>query len=303
MPRYWIIAPMDSNPADVFEATWQFDLSNDVISIGWEGLGDISSMSRDKLSQCVAAAFPDKPLGTKTLFTNMLWTFYHVIAPGDTIIARRGRKAIAGVGTVTKAAVYAPKRNPAIQHASFLEVKWDTAPRDKTFPAIVFPMHTVAEASAEHRSLVGDAQSSVQPPSEGVEDPAAFVLERYLEDFIVSNFDTIFKGRLRIYKDSEGNEGQQYTTDIGPIDILAIDKETNRFVVIELKKGRPSDQVIGQILRYMGWVKKMLCKNDQAVEGLIICRDPDSKLSFALEMTNNINVRYYSVSFKLRENP
>jgi hypothetical protein len=48
-------------------------------------------------------------------------------------------------------------------------------------------------------------------------------------------------------------------------------------VVIELKKGRPSDQVVGQVLRYMGWVKKHLCTNGQAVKGLVICRDHDPK--------------------------
>ena len=75
-------------------------------------------------------------------------------------------------------------------------------------------------------------------------------------------------------------------------------------MVIELKKGRPSDQVIGQVLRYMGWVKRNLCKDGRGgVKGLVICRDPDPKLSYALEMTKNIDVRYYSVSFKLREAP
>jgi restriction system protein len=136
-----------------------------------------------------------------------------------------------------------------------------------------------------------------------VEDQNEFVLEKYLEDFIVSNFDAIFKGDPKIYKDTEGNEGQQYTTDIGPIDILAIEEKSKSFVVIELKKGRPSDQVIGQVLRYMGWVKQNLCVNGQNVKGLIICRDPDTKLSYALKMINNIDVRYYSVSFKLRNTP
>ena len=53
----------------------------------------------------------------------------------------------------------------------------------------------------------------------------------------------------------------------------------------------------------MGWVKKNLCKDGQAVKGLVICREPDPKLYYALEMTTNIDVRYYSVSFKLRETP
>ena len=92
-------------------------------------------------------------------------------------------------------------------------------------------------------------------------------------------------------------------SDVGSIDILAVEPTSKSFVVIELKKGRPSDAVIGQILRYMGWVKQNLCTGGQGVRGLIICRDPDPKLSYALEMTNNINVRYYSVSFKLKEIP
>jgi restriction system protein len=57
---------------------------------------------------------------------------------------------------------------------------------------------------------------------------------------------------------------------------------------------------MGQVLRYMGWVKQNLCTDGQTVKGLIICRDPDPKLSYALEMTDHIDVRYYSVSFKLR---
>jgi hypothetical protein len=39
------------------------------------------------------------------------------------------------------------------------------------------------------------------------------------------------------------------------------------------------------------------------VKGLVICHDPDPKLSYALEMTDNIDVRYYNVSFDLRSTP
>ena len=53
----------------------------------------------------------------------------------------------------------------------------------------------------------------------------------------------------------------------------------------------------------MGWVKKNVCTDGQAVKGLIICREPDTKLSYALEMINDVDVRYYHVSFKLKENP
>jgi restriction system protein len=306
MPRYWVMAPVESKPSGLFDAVWQFDRDQNVISIGWSQLGDITGMTSEELAQAVSSAYPDKPPQTKGLYTNMLWAFYHEMLPGDYVIARRGRKALAGVGRITGPAAYAPGRNSHVKHSGFIDVAWQDQPRDKPFPTIVFPMHTLAEFSEEQfRSVVEGSGPPIAPPKDEpeVEDPSEFVLEKYLEDFIVSNFATIFKGHMRVFEDSDGNDGQQYATDIGPIDILAVDAKSNAFVVIELKKGRPSDRVVGQILRYMGWVKRNLCSDGQMVKGLIICREHDPKLTYALEMTNNIDVRYYNVSFKLRENP
>ena len=308
MLRYWIIAPVGSKEPELFDRVWQFDFASNVISIGWSQLGDVSRMSRVALSDAVASAFPASPSQTKSLFVNMIWAFYHEVVPGDIVVARRGRKTLAAVGTVTKSAYDAPGKNPHLatpgkSHRSFIDVSWQEHPRDKSFSSIVFPMHTLSEfTEGQYHSLLKDPPT--QPPiDKEVEDPSAFVLEKYLEEFIVSNFETIFRGTLKVYEDNEGSDGQQYTTDIGPIDILAVEQSIKSFVVIELKKGRPSDQVVGQILRYMGWVKEKLCTEGQGVKGLVICRDPDPKLSYALAMTSDIQVRYYSVSFKLKEAP
>jgi restriction system protein len=298
------MAPIESHPSEVFEKVWQFDLANNLISFGFSKLGDVSKMNREELAAVVGAKYPDKPPATQSLIANMFWAFYHEMSPGDFVIARRGRKTLAGVGRVSGQAVYSPGRSPIHGHSNFLAVAWQAAPRDRTFPGVVFPMHTLAELPEESfRNFEGGQAPAVlpTPPEAALEDPNAFVLEKYLEDFIVTNFATIFKDELRIYQDADGNDGQQYGTDIGPIDILAQTRSGDSFVIIELKKGRPSDQVVGQVLRYMGWVKKNLCSDGQAVKGLVICRDPDPKLSYALEMRNNIDVRYYSVAFKLRE--
>jgi hypothetical protein len=102
-----------------------------------------------------------------------------------------------------------------------LGVAWQEQPRDKGFPDIVFPMQTLTEISdGDYRNLLEGSGSAAAAPSEAAEaiDQIAFVLEKYLEDVIVSNFDKIFKGKLHIYEDA-GEKAQQYPTDIGPIDI------------------------------------------------------------------------------------
>jgi hypothetical protein len=181
MPRYWVIAPVESKPPELFDRVWQYDLVNNLISIGWKEAGDVSTMSREKLSEAVASAYPDKPQQTKALYGNMLWTFYHEIIPGDFIIARRGRKTIAAAGKVIQLAVYAAAKNPAIHHPSFLGVAWDEQPRNKRFDTIVFPMHTLTEIpEAQYRKfLEGPPDSVMQPPPEPeAVDPSAFVLEK-----------------------------------------------------------------------------------------------------------------------------
>jgi restriction system protein len=215
------------------------------------------------------------------------------------------------VGCVKLAGVYAPGRNPYVAspellHPNFLEVAWQDKPRDKSFPSTVFPRHTLTEITEEQfHALVGAAVSQpfLENLDEAVEDRNEFGLEKYLEEFIVDNFEMIFRKEWRIFEDEEGIGGRQYPTDIGPIDILAVEDRSDAFVVIELKRGRSSDRVVGQILRYMGWVKKNLCTDGRPVKGLIISREADEKLAYALEVTDRIEVRYYSVSFKLSDAP
>lgn len=92
---------------------------------------------------------------------------------------------------------------------------------------------------------------------------------------------------------------QQCRTDIGAIDILARDKSSKGYVVIELKKNQTSDDTIGQLTRYMGWIREK--KKDNNVKGIIIAGQYDKKLEFALKMVPNTEVFLYEVTFKLNE--
>ena len=94
-------------------------------------------------------------------------------------------------------------------------------------------------------------------------------------------------------------KSQQYRTDIGPIDILAKDKKTGAHVVIELKKNQTSDDTMGQILRYMGWVKEKL--NDNNVRGIIVAGKYDERLDYARKILPELEIFIYEVKFNLKE--
>lgn len=112
------------------------------------------------------------------------------------------------------------------------------------------------------------------------------VLEKHIEEFVKDNLKIL---ELELYYDEENNRsGQQFDTFcIGRMDLLCLDEKKN-FVVIELKKGRESDKVVGQILRYYQWVKENLCKSDQSVHGLIITEEKDEKLDYSLKPVSDL---------------
>ncbi len=132
-----------------------------------------------------------------------------------------------------------------------------------------------------------------------VEDPSSFALEEHLEEFLVKNWPHTELGKDYDIYEEDGEKAQQYQTDTGPLDILAISKDKKRLLVVELKKGRASDAVVGQTLRYMSFVKEELAEDGQTVSGAIIAHEDDQRIRRALAMTPNIAFYRYQVSFKL----
>ena len=137
-------------------------------------------------------------------------------------------------------------------------------------------------------------------PDPTIEDPIAFAMEKHLEDFLVKNWQqTELAKDFTIYEEEGELVGQQYATDAGPIDVLAVSKDKKRLLVVELKRGRASDAVVGQILRYMGYVSEQIAESGQSVEGAIIALEDDQKLRWALIAVPSISFFRYQVSFKL----
>jgi restriction system protein len=312
MTRYWVIAPYDSQRPELFDAAWKFDTTNGTIAIGWKELGDPSKLSRQELDDVYSRAFPGKPASVHTKDCNVVWRFHHEISAGDIVIARRGTRRIVGIGTVTGPAYYDEQKGfervgklSQDFYSNLIPVDWE--PTNIDLGHIVFSFFTMTEISAEKfASLTQPTGAPPEPPEIAQEAVAEFALEKHLENFIVENFDHIFNGHLRLYRDADGTPGQQYPTvdddgkEIGYIDILATDATTGDFVVIELKKGRESDKVVGQILRYIGWVKENLCTPEQGVRGVVICNQADQRLQWAVKPVGElIQVKLYRIDFQL----
>jgi RecB family endonuclease NucS len=125
-------------------------------------------------------------------------------------------------------------------------------------------------------------------------------MEKHLEDFLVENWQQTELGlRYDILEQDGEPVGQQYPTDTGPIDILAVSKDRTRLLVVELKKGRANDRVVGQTLRYMGYVQDELAEDGQIVEGAIIAPADDLGLRRALSLVPNVAFYRYEVNFRL----
>ena len=128
-----------------------------------------------------------------------------------------------------------------------------------------------------------------------------FYMESQLEDFIINNWESTELGKKYdlIYENGD-LISKQFKTDIGIIDILAKDKKSKNYVVIELKRNQTSDDTFGQLTRYMGWIKRH--KKDDNVKGIIIAGKYDKKLDYALEYAPiDTEVFIYNVSFTLNE--
>jgi restriction system protein len=150
--------------------------------------------------------------------------------------------------------------------------------------------------------IAGKRPPSIIATDETIEDPSVFALEEHLEEFLVKNWPNTELGKKYDIFEEEGElVGQQYPSDTGPIDILAISKDKKVILVVELKKGRASDVVVGQIQRYMGYVKEELAEDNQTVQGVIIAFEDDIKIHRALSIAPNIDFYTYKISFKLEK--
>lgn len=248
---------------------------------------------------------PDKTKIGAGLACGFLWTVSKGIKTGDVVLSPDGNGRYR-VGEVTGDYYYAA--GEALCHrrpVHWTDIYIDRQDMSEGLRNSAGSIGTVSNLSRsghhmELDRLIGQITAPTPVASDStVEDPTVFALEKHLQEFLVHNWEQTELGkRYQIYSD-ENSDGQQVKADDGYIDILAVSKDRKELLVVELKKGRASDVVVGQIQRYMGYVLDELAKPDQKVRGVIIALENDQRIRRALRVTQNIEFFRYEVSFRL----
>lgn len=247
---------------------------------------------------------PGKSKIAAGLACGMLWTVCKGIKKGDTVLCPNGSGNYF-VGLVDSDYYYSP--GYILPHRR--TVKWYPTIIDrssmsqplKNSSGSIGTTSDVSQYADEIEALIGDKKPPLIISTDStIEDPSVFALEKHLEDFLVKNWNHTELGKhYEIYEEDGELVGQQYQSDTGPIDILAISKDKKVLLVVELKKGRVSDNVVGQIQRYMGYVKDELAEEYQKVKGVIIGLEDDLRIKRALSVASNIEFYRYKVNFNL----
>ena len=249
------------------------------------------------------AKHPDKTKIGAGLACGALWTVSKGIRKGDLVLCPDGSGKYR-VGEVSGDYYYEPgkilvHRRPV----TWLNVTIDRAAMGdalRNSTGSIGTASNITKHAAEIEKLLGGATvPKIISTDATVEDASSFALEEHLEEFLIKHWPHTELGKDYDIYEEDGVKAQQYQTDTGPLDILAISKDKKRLLVVELKKGRASDAVVGQTLRYMSFVKEELAEEGQTVLGAIIAHEDDQRIRRALTMTPNIVFYRYQVSFKL----
>lgn len=237
------------------------------------------------------------------LACGMTWTLGYSVSEGDVVLVPTGKSSYR-VARVTGPYAYAPGAD--LPHRRPVEWFDDTIERS----ALSDPLQRSLGSSGTIVILDDyaeeiDARITLHGPEIPVAseqaDASVFALEKHLEDFLVSNWANTELGRTwDIYTDEHGvRVGQQYLTDTGPLDILAQSKDGSEMLVVELKRGKLDDVVVGQVLRYMGYVAEL--EPTKTVRGVVIGLEDSVKLKRALQLVPNVSYMRYEVKFRLIE--
>lgn len=284
------------------------------INEGFIGIGfDMPNMSllnlnsdllREEIRELYIQTHPNVTRASAASATGMIFRFLKTMEIGDRVLVPMGDGTYR-VGEITSDYFFNADQH-IIPHRRL--VTWIATLTNDNFSqglkntlGAIATISDITHQSTEIEALLSGNIARVESVQTAV-DQSEFALEKHLEDFLIENWkNTIFGNHYDLLTDENGDlSAQQYQTEVGPIDILAIKKDKSEILILELKKGRSGDAVVGQMLRYITAVKKELLEENQKVRAVILTGQDDKKLRYSLEALGGIiEFMVYKISFTI----
>lgn len=147
---------------------------------------------------------------------------------------------------------------------------------------------------------LSDEPSGAEEDQDPIAGSSEFAYEHDLRDYLARNLHLVQPG-LKLYEE-DGITGVEFPVGGRFIDILAVDS-TGNYVVIELKVSKGYDRTVGQLLRYIGWIKKHHAETGKAVRGAIVAKTITDDLRLACADLPQLALYEYSLSVSLKAVP
>lgn len=183
-PRLWLYAPGDG------AEYWEHDLRDGIAAIGWDELGDLSQYeTKAALEAAIVEQYSRKSRPIND--TSCCWAFAHQMKAGDTIIARRGRTVIIGVGRITSDYRFDDSRG-SFMHVRTVSWLWHG---EHGITGRIFPIKTItniSHASEIRRQLAemthvssAKAEARISDIEGGGTGPEPYSIDDALEDLFL----------------------------------------------------------------------------------------------------------------------
>ena len=184
-----------------------YALDNNLVVIGWEGVGDLANCTeRDHVGKLVAETYPDDRPAALPVWTGELWAIRTRINPGDLVVLPLKTRSALAVGRIAGPYQFDAKAPFEAKHQR--SVKWirKDLPRSDIDQDILFSFGStltvfqVTRNDAEQRVLAavqGKKQLTPNPPSADLSDPTGDATPIDLEQFVRDQVSKFISQKFR----------------------------------------------------------------------------------------------------------